>query len=97
LIEKAENDLAEIWAYLAAEASEIVASRVVKKIKDDFAQYCDFPYSGPAREYLGVGLRVGFSGRYAVYYQPMVTELVIVRVLHAARDTKKISATGGFG
>jgi toxin ParE1/3/4 len=58
--------------------------------------YCQFPLSGPARDQLAKGLRVGFSGNYAVYYRPIETELVIVRVLHGARDTVAMSLGGGF-
>jgi toxin ParE1/3/4 len=88
--------LAEIWAYVAAEASEAIATRLIKKINDDAQFFCHFPQSGPTRDQLGKGLWVGFSGSYAVYYVASETELVIVRVLRGARDAVAISAGGGF-
>jgi toxin ParE1/3/4 len=88
--------LAEIWAYLAAEASEAIATRLVNRIKDDMSPYCQFPRSGPARDQLAKGLRAGFSGNYVVYYRPTETELMIVRVLHGARDAAAIFSSGGF-
>jgi toxin ParE1/3/4 len=41
-------------------------------------------------------LRVGFSGNYAIYYLHKERELVIVRVLHGARDAAALAEHGGF-
>jgi toxin ParE1/3/4 len=41
-------------------------------------------------------LRVGFSGNYAIYYLQNEHELVIVRVLHGARDAAAVAEHGGF-
>jgi toxin ParE1/3/4 len=41
-------------------------------------------------------LRVTFEGAYAIYYTATVTELVIVRVLHGARDAIAVADRGGF-
>lgn len=51
---------------------------------------------GPAREHLGAGLRVIFHNPYAIYYLPTETEVVIVRVLHGARDVVVIASQSGF-
>jgi plasmid stabilization system protein ParE len=40
------------------------------------------------------GLR--FIGRYAVYYKPFSDALVIVRIIHGARDIAAIAERGGF-
>jgi hypothetical protein len=40
-------------------------------------------------------LRVGFSGNYAIYYLHNEHELVIVRVLHGARDAAVVAEHGG--
>jgi toxin ParE1/3/4 len=74
-----------------------MATRLVNKIKDDMAPYCQFPRSGPARDQLAKGLRAGFSGNYVVYYRPAETELTVIRILHGARDMAAISSSGGFG
>ena len=55
-----------------------------------------FPLSGPAREMFAPGLRVTFHGHYAIYYLPQAEELVIVRVLHGARDANALAEQGGF-
>jgi len=37
-----------------------------------------------------------FEGNYAIYYTVSETELVIVRVLHGARDAAALAERGGF-
>jgi toxin ParE1/3/4 len=37
-----------------------------------------------------------FHENYAIYYLPRMTEIVIVRVLHGARDIESIADDGGF-
>lgn len=56
----------------------------------------DFPLAGPSRDQLASGLRVMFQGNYALYYTFNETEIIIVRVLHSARDTAAIAEHGGF-
>jgi toxin ParE1/3/4 len=56
-----------------------------------------FPQSNPAREQLGRGLRVTFHGHYAIYYLIRKSAVIIVRVLHGARDAAAIADRGvGF-
>jgi toxin ParE1/3/4 len=42
------------------------------------------------------GLRVSFHSSYALYYSHTATELVIVRVLHGARDAAALADRGAF-
>jgi toxin ParE1/3/4 len=51
---------------------------------------------GTPREQFGVGLRVTFHHPYAIYYQVSEPELIIVRVLHGARDVAAMAEQGGF-
>jgi toxin ParE1/3/4 len=39
---------------------------------------------------------VTFHGAYAIYYMPRPEALVIVRVLHGARDAIAVAERGGF-
>ena len=55
------------------------------------------PLIGPRREQFGPGLRVTFHAPYAIYYLPTEQALIIVRVLHGARDAAAIAEQGGFG
>jgi toxin ParE1/3/4 len=50
-----------------------------------------FPDAAPTRENFAPGLRVSFSGNYAVYFLRDQREVVIVRVLHGARDAAALA------
>lgn len=56
----------------------------------------EFPPSGSPREPFAPGLRAIFEGNYAIYYSTAETELILVRVLHGARDAAAIAERGGF-
>ena len=56
LTETAEGDLAEIWAYVAAEASEVIATLLLATIEAAFTQAQHFPLAGIAPDQLRPGL-----------------------------------------
>jgi plasmid stabilization system protein ParE len=41
-------------------------------------------------------LRVSFSGKYAIYYVHDERAVVVIRVLHGARDASGLAEHGGF-
>lgn len=96
LSDKAEADLAEIWSYVVSEASEEVARRLLERIEKASRLLLTFPFSGTARNQFAEGLRVIFEGNYAIYYTISETEIIIVRVLHSARDANALAERGGF-
>jgi len=96
LTEAAEADLAELWTYIALDASELIATRFIAAVEAAFEPLRRFPLSGAAREQFAPGLRVVFHGAYAIYYTPRPEALVIVRVLHGARDTTALPERAGF-
>ena len=96
MTEAAEANLSEIWVWLATEASEDIAKRFVTTIEAAFEPVRYFPLAAPARDQLAPGLRVTFHGAYAIYYQPQPEAIVIIRVLHGARDVAAIAEQGGF-
>ena len=55
-----------------------------------------FPLAAPAREQFAPGLRVTFHGPYAIYFKPAPDAVVIVRVVHGARDSAALAERGGF-
>lgn len=65
-------------------------------IEAAFQKLRDFPLAGPAREQLATGLRVIFHNPYAIYYMPQADAVVIVRVIHGARDIAALAARGGL-
>jgi plasmid stabilization system protein ParE len=74
-----------------------VATTFVATIEARFQPPRQFPLSGPVHEQFAPGLRVTFHSPYAIYYKPFSDALVIVRVIHGARDVEAIAARGGFG
>jgi len=69
---------------------------LIDKIKATCGRLLGFPMSCPSRDQLAPGLRVAFQGNYAIYYLCREPELIIVRVLHGARDIAAIAEQGGF-
>ena len=68
----------------------------MKAIEAAFEPVRYFPLAAAARDFIAPGLRVTFHGAYAIYYQAREQEIVIVRVLHGARDLAAIMERGGF-
>lgn len=88
--------MADIWTYLAVEASEEIANRFVNAVKAAFEPLRHFPLAGAARDHLAANLRVTFHGKYAIYYLPRPDALVIIRVVSGARDIAALVERGGF-
>jgi toxin ParE1/3/4 len=74
----------------------LIATRFVAAVEAAFEPLRRLPLSGAPREQFAPGLRVIFHGAYAIYYTPRPEALVIVRVLHGARDITTLSERGGF-
>lgn len=89
--------MAEIWSYIAEEASEATANGFLTKLYDTCQKLLPFPHAHPERPQLAPGLRVTFHGAYAIYYQSDDAAVVVIRVLHESRDVAAIAEQGGFG
>jgi len=79
-----------------AEASEAVAERFMAVLEAKFQPLLQAPSIGSPRDQIAQGLRAVFHVPYAIYYLFSDQELIIVRVLHGARDVTAISDKGGF-
>ena len=95
MTDKAEADLAEIWAYVAVEVSEAAATRLVDKLYAACEPLRQLQAWVP-REQFAAGLRVCFSGNYALYYLHDDDAVTIVRVLHGSRDFAALAQPGGL-
>jgi toxin ParE1/3/4 len=82
--------------HIASEASADIADRLVAAIKEACEPWRHFPLAGPQREQFAPGLCVTFHDPYAIYYVPLADAVVVVRVLHGARDVAAFAARGGF-
>jgi plasmid stabilization system protein ParE len=94
LTDPAKRDLREIWAWIAKD-SERNADRFLAQLLERFAKLAANPELGSECEHLGPGLRRFPFKRRVVYYRAE-TPLLIVRVIHGARDQEaEMGATGG--
>jgi len=93
LSREADEDLIEIWGYLAREASEPVADRQLLEIDAACARLKAWPYSGRKRDELLAGMRSVPIHPYVLFYRIRGDALEIVRVLHGRRDIASIFAS----
>jgi toxin ParE1/3/4 len=81
----AENDLEEILDYLNA-----LSPAAADKFAEEFDARCRLlpsqPNTGRPRDALLPGMRSVVVGRYVVFFLPTDDEVIIVRVLHGARN-----------
>jgi toxin ParE1/3/4 len=68
-----------------------VATRFIVRLRASMLPLLAHPFMGPSRSRLSAGLRLAVFRRYAVYYLPGDTEVLIVRVLHGHRDVDAIT------
>lgn len=84
----AQTDLVEIWAFISEESFE-AADHVLDVIEKEVETLALQPLMGRARPELNSGIRCWpTSTSYNLYYIPESTGVVVVRVLHHARDVQ---------
>jgi len=83
----AENDLFEIWAYIAAD-NITAADHLESEVFDACGRLAEYPQLGHARRDLTDKPVRFFSvrGTYMIVYDPASDPLEIIRILHGARD-----------
>ncbi|MGH7488097.1 MAG: type II toxin-antitoxin system RelE/ParE family toxin [bacterium] len=89
---EAEEDVFEIWCYLARETSVEFADGVEAELFDDFAVLARRPGLGHKREDLTkfpVLFYRAFPYQYMIIYRSMAS-VEIIGVLHAKRNLKQI-------
>ena len=81
----ANRDLDEIATYIARD-NPPAAHRLVDKLFERFEMLTRQPLIGESCAELAPNLRNFPLGSYVIYYQPVDDGVVIVRVVHGARD-----------
>ncbi|HET9351822.1 MAG TPA: type II toxin-antitoxin system RelE/ParE family toxin [Burkholderiales bacterium] len=81
----AEQDLEEIWSYVAEDASPETADRLIDAIFDRFELLVGQPRMGRNRPEFGEGVRSFVVESYVIYYR-YEGDVLIARVLHGRRD-----------
>ncbi|MCF7971817.1 MAG: type II toxin-antitoxin system RelE/ParE family toxin [Methylococcaceae bacterium] len=82
---QAEEDLIEIWIYIAQD-SPASADRVLNNIEERFDALADNPLMGRLRPDIAPELRYFTVGKYLILYRAVPDGVQIVRVIHGARD-----------
>ena len=82
---QAEQDLEEIGDYIAIDNPSRAVS-FVREIREHCVKISSSPLGYTSRPDLGEGVRSCSHGRYLILFQPSDTDVLIVRVLHGARD-----------
>lgn len=82
----AEQDLDEIWSYVADDASPKTADRLIDEIVDRFDLLAEQRGMGRARPEFGIGVRSFAVENYVIYYRHEDDDVLIARVLHGRRD-----------
>jgi len=85
----AEEDLKEIWSYIAERNAE-AANGVVREITGKFAILRDYPQIGREQDKLLVNLRSFAVKQYFIFYQPIEDGVEILRILHGSRDIERL-------
>ena len=84
---RAEDDLAEIWAYIAVESGDAgVADRWIDHLAERFEPLSEFPFMGRERAELGPGVRSFPVDDYVIFYRPLSDGIEVARVVHGTRD-----------
>jgi toxin ParE1/3/4 len=91
--ERALDDLADIWTYIAADKPG-AADRTTRDLLTLFARTADHPHMGRAVEEIGEGMRVLPKGSYLLIYRLSPAEEIseLVRVVHGAQDWRALFA-----
>ena len=86
---RGRSDLAEILRYIRQD-SRSAGRRFHTQMIQMFQRLADHPKMGERRPEFGMDLRSLPHGNYVVFYRPRKDGISLVRVLHGARDLRKI-------
>jgi toxin ParE1/3/4 len=85
ITESARADLREIRAYIAKD-NPAAARRVVERLRAQARKLAATPGIGRSRKDLRPGLFSFPVGKHVLFYRPQAGGIVLVRVIHGARD-----------
>lgn len=82
---QAEEDLVEIWLYIAADNPE-AADKILNQIDEKCQIIAENPSIGQLRPELSQDLRSFPVGSYLILYQEQAESIEIVRIVHGSRN-----------
>ena len=86
---QANEDLDDIWAYIA-EDHLVNADRFIDKLYDKSILLAENPQIGVERPELIIGLRSFPVNHYVLFYQIRPNGIEMIRILRASRDLNQI-------
>lgn len=86
---EAAAEMSEIFAYIAADNPD-AAEKLINRFHDLFRLIARNPALGKERPELEEKLRSIPEGSYQIFYRSWASNILIVRVLHTARDLDEI-------
>lgn len=92
LTELARDDLSEIWATIAEARDERTANRMIRRLLSACDSKAEFPETGRLREEIAPGLRSMVVRPYVIFFRPLDTSIVVLRILHGHRDVEQVMA-----
>ncbi len=89
--EEAEQDLLDLYEYIADHDGESRALAYVERIEEWCASLRTLPQRGTSREDIRPGLRTaGFERRVTIAFQVMADSVIVLRILYGGRDSDKL-------
>lgn len=82
---QAEESRLAVWQYIAKDNVD-AADRLIRQIDEKCELYVDSPLLGDICDEFGLGVRCFYVGRYVIYYRPSKDGILVLLVLHSARD-----------
>lgn len=89
LTDQARDDLLSIWDYIARDNIP-AADRTVDRLTERIEMLGRQPLIGEPRDEVRPGLRSFPVGNYVIYHRATDSGVVILRVLHGARDVNRL-------
>jgi toxin ParE1/3/4 len=84
-------DYLEIWLYITErQGATTAADRLTNVFDEKLKLLADFPGMGAIREDLGPSIRTFPVGNYLIIYRPTKGGIELLRVVHGARDLRKL-------
>ena len=82
---RAERDIEEIGDYIAHD-NPARAVTFIEELTEQCRRLVEHPAAAPLRPEFGDGVRMALFGRYLIFYSSNADELIIIRVIHGARN-----------
>jgi toxin ParE1/3/4 len=90
----AREDLKDIHRHIASH-NRVAARRLRQRFTDAFCMLAGNPLLGEACEHFAPGLRMFTVGNYVIFYRPKDGGIVIIHVVHGARDLPGVFGSSG--